>query len=106
MDAPWNDVFDLMWEAYRAGTIPVGAVVVDERGEIVSHGRNRIFDDPHGGQLARTRLAHAEINALAPLPATRRYEGFTLYSALEPCHMCLSAAIATAVPLATWRSRR
>ena len=68
MDAPWNDVFDLMWEAYRAGTIPVGAVVVDERGEIVSHGRNRIFDDPHGGQLARTRLAHAEINALAPLP--------------------------------------
>jgi hypothetical protein len=24
MDAPWDDVFALMWEAYRAGTIPVG----------------------------------------------------------------------------------
>ena len=40
-----------MWEAYAAGTIPVGAVIVDERGEVVSRGRNRIFDDASGAQL-------------------------------------------------------
>ena len=97
MDAPWDEVFRLMWEAYRAGTIPVGAVVVDEAGEIVSCGRNRIFDAPHDGQLARSRLAHAEVNALVHLSSDRRYEGFTLYSALEPCRLCLSAAIAVRI---------
>src|SRR5438876_794984 len=40
---------------------------------------------------------HAEINALAGLDSSRRYEGYTLLSALEPCHLCLSAAIAVRV---------
>ena len=86
-----------MWESYLAGTIPVGAVIVDEAGHVVSSGRNRIFDDPRDGQVGRTRLAHAELNALTALTSKRTYEGFTLYSALEPCHMCLSAAIAVRV---------
>ena len=80
-----------MWEAYAVGTIPVGAVVVDEAGEIVSRGRNRILDEVHATQLGRTRLAHAELNALLELSSDRTYEDFTLYTALEPCHLCLSA---------------
>jgi tRNA(Arg) A34 adenosine deaminase TadA len=90
--APWDTVFELMWEAYDAGTVPVGAVVTDESGTIVASGRNRIFDDPAGRQLGATRLAHAEINALSALSSERMYEGWTLWSALEPCHLCLSAA--------------
>src|SRR6266545_3315819 len=93
LPAPWAEVFSLMWEAYVAGTIPVGAVVVDEAGEVVSRGRNRIFDDSRDGHLGRSRLAHAELNALVALTSDRTYEGFTLYTALEPCHLCLSAAI-------------
>ena len=50
--APWPEVFSLMWEAYLAGTIPVGAVVVDPAGEVVCRGRNRIFDDACDGQWA------------------------------------------------------
>jgi tRNA(adenine34) deaminase len=92
LPVPWPEVFSLMWEAYVAGTIPVGAVVVDEAGEIVSQGRNRIFDDARAGHLGRSRLAHAELNALVALTSDRTYEGFTLYTALEPCHLCLSAA--------------
>jgi len=88
----WDEVFDLMWEAYRAGTIPVGAVVTDESGAIVARGRNRIFDAPAGRELGASRLAHAEINALSALSSDRTYEGWTLWSALEPCHLCLSAA--------------
>jgi tRNA(Arg) A34 adenosine deaminase TadA len=80
-----------MWEAYTVGTIPVGAVVCDEAGEVVSRGRNRILDEVHATQLGRTRLAHAEVNALLELASDRAYESFTLYSALEPCHLCLSA---------------
>jgi tRNA(adenine34) deaminase len=65
LEPPWPHVFELMWEAYVVGTVPVGAVVAAGDGSIVAHGRNRIFDRPHSGQLARTRLAHAEINAFA-----------------------------------------
>jgi tRNA(Arg) A34 adenosine deaminase TadA len=91
-----------MWEAYRAGTIPVGAVVAGESGEIVSRGRNRIYDVPHDGQLARSRLAHAELNALVGLAVDRRYEEFTLYSALEPCHLCLAAAFTARIGTITY----
>lgn len=89
---PWPDVFELMWEAYLAGTIPVGAVVADEDGAIVSRGRNRIFTEPAVGQLGRTRLGHAEVNALIALSSDRKYPELTLYSSLEPCHLCLAAA--------------
>jgi tRNA(Arg) A34 adenosine deaminase TadA len=94
---PWREVLLLGWEAYDAGTIPVGAVVTDEAGAIASRGRNRIFDEPHDGQLSGSRLAHAEINALLHLPADRRYEGWTLCTLLEPCHLCLGAAHAVRI---------
>jgi tRNA(Arg) A34 adenosine deaminase TadA len=97
LPAPWPEVFSLMWEAYVAGTIPVGAVVVDEAGQVVSRGRNRIFDDSRDGHLGRSRLAHAELNALVALTSDRIYEDFTLYSALEPCHLCLSAALSVQI---------
>ncbi len=89
---PWREVFDLTWEAYLAGSIPVGAVVADDGGRVVARGRNRIFDDAHEGQLAGTRLGHAEINALVGLSSRETYPGLTLYTALEPCHLCLAAA--------------
>jgi hypothetical protein len=92
LPVPWPEVFSLRWEAYLAGTIPVGAVVVDETGEVVSRARNRTFDDPRNGHLGGSRLAHAKVNALVALTSERTYEGFTLYTAFEPCHLCLSAA--------------
>jgi tRNA(Arg) A34 adenosine deaminase TadA len=90
-------VFELMWEAYVAGTIPVGAVVAAADGDIVTEGRNRIFDGPHPGQLAGTRLGHAEVNALVGLSPEQPYPELTLYSALEPCHLCLAAATSSRV---------
>jgi tRNA(Arg) A34 adenosine deaminase TadA len=86
-----------MWEAYVAGTVPVGAVIADADGDVVAEGRNRIFDGPHPGLLAGTRLGHAEVNALVGLSSERRYPELTLYSALEPCHLCLAAASASRV---------
>jgi tRNA(adenine34) deaminase len=90
-------VFALTWEAYLAGSIPVGAVIVNELGDIVGRGRNRIFDTAFDGQLASSRLAHAEVNALLQLDSDRTYEDFQLFTALEPCHLCLSAAIAVRI---------
>ncbi|HEV2010140.1 MAG TPA: nucleoside deaminase [Candidatus Limnocylindria bacterium] len=97
LQPPWPTVFELMWDAYIAGTIPVGAVVADDAGTIVSRGRNRIFTPPADGQLGGTRLGHAEINALVALSSERTYPELTLYTALEPCHLCLAAATSTRV---------
>jgi tRNA(adenine34) deaminase len=88
----WRAAFHLAWAAFAAGTIPVGAVIVDETGRIAAAGRNRVFDDAApAGQLAATRLAHAELNALAQLSNSRRWDTCTLYTTLEPCPLCVTA---------------
>jgi tRNA(adenine34) deaminase len=87
-----------MWEAWRGGSIPVGAVLVDESGAVVRCARNRIFeDDSPAPQLAQSRLAHAELNLLVGLTSERTYEGWTLYTSLEPCLLCLGATYAMRV---------
>jgi tRNA(adenine34) deaminase len=56
---------ELAWEAYRAGSLPIGAVVADMDGRLLSSGRNRIHErsGPPGAVHGR-KLAHAELNAL------------------------------------------
>jgi tRNA(Arg) A34 adenosine deaminase TadA len=69
----WRRTFELAWEAHGRGTIPVGAVIAAPDGEVVAEGRNRIFEGrAPAGELAGTRLAHAEVNALAHLDLSRR----------------------------------
>jgi cytidine deaminase len=91
----WRCAFRQAWAAYIAGTISVGAVVVDPHGVIAAEGRNRIFDagDPPRGQLAGSWLAHAELNAIAQIDAerSRTAEGWAVYSTWEPCPLCAGA---------------
>jgi tRNA(Arg) A34 adenosine deaminase TadA len=91
----WRGAFRQAWAAYVAGTIPVGAVVVDPHGVIAAAARNRIFDAgaPPQGQLAGSWLAHAELNAIAQIDAerSRMAEGWAVYTTLEPCPMCAGA---------------
>ncbi len=93
VEPAWRAAFELAWEAYGSPTIPVGAVVTDAGGAIVATGRNRIFDTAAPvGQIFGTRLAHAEINAIVQLGTERRYADCTLWTTLEPCAQCISAA--------------
>ena len=71
------------------GEVPVGALVLDAKGEIVAeaHNRTRADSDP---------TAHAEVLALRAAAARLgdwRLEGHTLYATLEPCAMCAGAAV-------------
>ena len=98
LEQPWREALELAWEAYAAGTVPVGAVVVGIDGEIVARGRNRIFEDAAPPQqLAGTRIAHAEINALAQLPSGRRWSDAALYTTLEPCPLCTGASLISSI---------
>jgi tRNA(adenine34) deaminase len=90
---PWRACVDLAWEAYRAGSLPIGAVVTDAKGTILSRGRNRIYEHSgEGGTLFGHRLAHAEINALVELDYDRHDpRACTLWTTTEPCPLCAGA---------------
>lgn len=75
-------------EAWAAGEVPVGAVVVKD-GEIVGRGYNAPISrhDP---------TAHAEIRALrdaAERLGNYRLPGCALYVTIEPCAMCAGAIL-------------
>lgn len=76
-------------QAAQRGEVPVGALLVDARGEPVVADGNRTleFCDP---------TAHAEIVVLrraALSCGNHRLLGTTLYVTLEPCVMCVGAMI-------------
>ena len=74
-------------KAAEAGEVPVGAVLVDPRGEIVARAGNRTRRDCDP-------TAHAEIlviRAAAAALGQERLGGYTLYVTLEPCAMCAGA---------------
>lgn len=84
---------ELAWEAYCAGSFPVGCVIADGDGVIVAEGRNRIGDSTAPpGRVFSTSLAHAEIDALSQLPAGR-YPHHVLHTSVEPCLLCRSASV-------------
>ena len=73
-------------QAFLAGEVPVGAVVVKD-GQVIA--------SAHNAPLAQNDpTAHAEINALrlaAQSIGNYRLEDCTLYVTLEPCAMCSGA---------------
>ncbi len=74
--------------AAAEGEVPVGAVVARD-GEVLGVGRNRTV-------AGRDPTAHAEVLALraaAEKVGDWRLTGCTLYVTLEPCPMCLGAAL-------------
>ena len=93
VEPAWRRAFELAWEAYAAGTIPVGAVITDPDGTVVAEARNGIFDaSGPADQIFGTLVAHAELNALAQLGPELRYSDCTLWTTLEPCPLCIGAA--------------
>lgn len=73
--------------AYKAGEVPVGAVVLDAQGRLIGAGFNSTIKD-------RDPTGHAEIIALrqaASAVGNYRLPGARLFVTLEPCVMCLGA---------------
>lgn len=74
-------------QAAEREEVPIGAVLVNENGEIVAHAGNRTreMNDPS---------AHAEIlciRAACEAANAQRIPDYTLYVTLEPCAMCAAA---------------
>jgi tRNA(adenine34) deaminase len=80
---------DAAREALEHGDVPVGAVLLDDKGATVGRDRNRREElhDP---------TAHAEmlvLSARAREVGDWRLTGHTLVVTLEPCPMCAGAAV-------------
>lgn len=78
---------DAARKALASGDIPVGALVINQSGEIISTGHNE-------RELHADPTAHAEIVALRQASKETkswRLDGHTLVVTLEPCAMCAGA---------------
>lgn len=76
-------------KAAELGEVPVGAVIIDEKGEIIAKAHNL-------RESENRPTAHAEILAIeeaARIKKSWRLSGCTLYVTLEPCPMCTGAII-------------
>ena len=85
---------ELAQEAFLAGEIPVGCVIVDENGEIIGRGANT-------RERTRSALGHAELSAIDEACRHKgdwRLDGCTIYVTLEPCPMCTGAIINSRIP--------
>lgn len=76
-------------KAYDKGEIPIGAVLVDKSGTVVSSGHNM-------RETWQDATAHAEIIAIREacrLLNKWRLSGLTLFVTIEPCPMCAGALV-------------
>ncbi len=90
-----NFMRQAMREADASGReydLPIGAVVVIN-GQIIARGRS-------ARKHHQNQLRHAELNALLEggLPLWENYERAVLITTVEPCPLCLGAAVMADVP--------
>ncbi len=83
------------------GDVPVGAVVLDAAGSLLSSAGNE-------RELRTDPTAHAEVLALraaAEMTGSWRLSGATLVVTLEPCTMCAGAAVLSRVARIVYGAR-
>lgn len=84
-----NHALQLAQSAGEAGEVPVGAVIIDQNGNLISEGQNR-------KEREKDPTAHAEILAIRAAGKalqTWHLDRCTLYVTLEPCPMCAGAIV-------------
>lgn len=87
----WQTAFLAGWEAFKNGSIPIGAVICDENGKIICTGRNRVNEITNGNR----KIAHAETDCLQQLDTQKfpNLKSYTLYACMEPCPMCMGTIV-------------
>lgn len=96
--------FEEAEQAGAEGTFPIGAVIVDDAGNVVSRGRNRVFSDCD-------TTAYAEVDAIRQAGRymldleQKRFvpdNGLTLYTTCEPCPMCTGTIVLSKIKRVVW----
>lgn len=86
----WQTAFLEAWNAFKSGSIPIGAVIADENGNVIIKEHNRARER----ETLNKHISHAEANALRSLDtAMYNPKTITLYATMEPCPMCMGTAV-------------
>ena len=104
---PWQACLDLAWEAYCNDCYPIGAVVTDADGKVLSSGRNRIYEKKtRHGRRPGNEIAHAELEALQALNYGKPdRHTCILYTTTEPCPMCMGTFYMSGLRTLTYAAR-
>ncbi len=83
------------YKAYQDGNFGIGAILVNEQGEVVEKGHNSVFNPTFRSDL------HAEMVVMNQFEERNKEKKdlskYTIYTSLEPCPMCLSRLITSGV---------
>lgn len=106
---PWQLAFDLAWETYCEGSNPIAAVIVDRNNNVVATGKSAVRANVSNVITNHCEIAHAEVNALLRLD-NRLHDkeaaaGYTLFSTMEPCPLCMSAIYMSDVKALSYAAR-
>jgi len=85
-------------KAQSEGQNPIGCVVVDEGGAIIAQAHNEV-------SKRNDRTAHAEMLAIQKAIRAAGNDGargWTLYTTIEPCIMCLSTIVMSHIGTVVW----
>lgn len=91
LSTEWQKTFEQAWIAFQHGSIPIGAIITDEAGNIIIAGRNETCEKAYPNR----RTAHAEMYCVRNLD-TEKYSSFRkyhLYTTMEPCPMCMGTIV-------------
>lgn len=87
----WQRAFEEAWDSFKGGSIPIGAIITDQNGNVLMTGRNEIGE----GRYPNQRVAHAEASCVRNLDIERYKElsEYHLYTTMEPCPMCMGTIV-------------
>lgn len=88
----WQKVFELCWEAFCEGNLPIAAIITDQEGNILSTGKNNL-NISH--KFLNSRVDHAETECVQMLDAMKYpdLKSYILYTSMEPCPMCMGTIV-------------
>jgi tRNA(adenine34) deaminase len=95
----WRICYELALEAITAGSLGISAIITNSSGEIISKGRNQLYDTKDScNNIKNTLVSHAELNAIAGIPYEYyKDKSINLYTTVEPCPMCIGAVAMSSI---------
>lgn len=87
----WQLTFEQGWIAYQNGNIPIGAIITDQKENVLISGHNKTRENTY----PNPRTAHAEHYCMVNLDTTKYREtgDYILYTTMEPCPMCMGTIV-------------